>query len=77
MASSSTVTEALDDMGFGGLWRSCSVGSMEDIQRECFDLTEKLIEVSFRSPDPGVRRRMLILCLSSLSSDQERLTITT
>lgn len=46
MASSSTVTEALDEMGFGGLWRSCSVGSMEDIQRECFDLTEKLIEVS-------------------------------
>ena len=46
MASSSTVTEALDDMGFGGLWRSCSIGSMEDIQRECFDLTEKLIEVS-------------------------------
>ena len=41
-----SLTETLADMGFGGLWRSCSIGSMEDINRDCLDLTEKLIEVS-------------------------------
>jgi neurofibromin 1 len=39
------LTDILDDMGFSGLWRSCSLGSMEDFSRECFDSTEKLIEV--------------------------------
>jgi neurofibromin 1 len=39
------LTDVLEDMGFGGLWRSCSLGSMEDFSRDCFDLTEKLIEL--------------------------------
>lgn len=47
VGSMTVLTEILADMGFGGLWRSCSIGSMEDINRDCLDLTEKLIEVSF------------------------------
>ncbi|KAI8668992.1 Ras-GAP domain-containing protein [Fusarium keratoplasticum] len=41
----SVLTETLDKMGFGGLWRSCSLGSMEEINRDYLDLTEKLIEL--------------------------------
>lgn len=41
----SLLIETLDNMGFGGLWRSCSLGSMDDINRDCLELTEKLIEV--------------------------------
>ena len=44
--SSSAMDEILEEKGFGGLWRSCSVGSMDDIQHDCFQLTERLIEVS-------------------------------
>ncbi|KAH7134832.1 hypothetical protein B0J13DRAFT_597650 [Dactylonectria estremocensis] len=39
------LTETLENMGFGGLWRSCSLGSMDDINRDCLELTEKLIEL--------------------------------
>lgn len=46
MRSVRPLTETLEKMGFGGLWRSCSLGSMEDINRQCLELTEKLIEVS-------------------------------
>jgi hypothetical protein len=42
----STLTEVLDSMGFAGLWRSCSFGSMEDVNRDYLELTERLIEVS-------------------------------
>ncbi|CAM1509244.1 Fc.00g029830.m01.CDS01 [Cosmosporella sp. VM-42] len=45
VGSMTSLTETLEDMGFGGLWRSCSLGSMEDINRECLELTEKLIEL--------------------------------
>ncbi|KAJ9149291.1 GTPase-activator protein for ras-like GTPase [Pleurostoma richardsiae] len=44
--------EILEDMGFGGLWRSCSSlnggsggGTHEQQDRQCFLLTEKLIEL--------------------------------
>ncbi|KAF4457831.1 hypothetical protein F53441_306, partial [Fusarium austroafricanum] len=40
----SALTEVLDSMGFGGLWRSCSFGSMEDVNRDYLELTERLIE---------------------------------
>lgn len=43
--SSNTMADVLEDKGFGGLWQSCSMGSMEDFHRDCFELTEKLIEV--------------------------------
>jgi neurofibromin 1 len=48
--SAAVLNELLEDMGFAGLWRSCSfnlaqVGEQQD--RACFALTEKLIEVSF------------------------------
>ncbi|KAK3315246.1 hypothetical protein B0H66DRAFT_337826 [Apodospora peruviana] len=40
------LNELLDDMGFGGLWRSCSFNmSQEGHDKQCFGLTEKLIEV--------------------------------
>jgi neurofibromin 1 len=49
--------EILEDMGFGGLWRSCSSlnggsggGTHEQQDRQCFLLTEKLIEVSAIPP---------------------------
>ncbi|KAF7549990.1 hypothetical protein G7Z17_g6012 [Cylindrodendrum hubeiense] len=45
VGSMTSLTETLDDMGFGGLWRSCSLGSMDDINRDCLELTEKLIEL--------------------------------
>ncbi|KAL6412878.1 neurofibromin 1, partial [Ilyonectria robusta] len=44
VGSMSLLIETLDNMGFGGLWRSCSLGSMDDINRDCLELTEKLIE---------------------------------
>lgn len=46
MDSASSMNEMLEEKGFGGLWRACSIGPIEDIQQDCFDLTEKLIEVS-------------------------------
>ncbi|KAH6971880.1 hypothetical protein BKA56DRAFT_677938 [Ilyonectria sp. MPI-CAGE-AT-0026] len=45
VGSMSLLIETLDNMGFGGLWRSCSLGSMDDINRDCLELTEKLIEL--------------------------------
>ncbi|KAL1842978.1 hypothetical protein VTJ49DRAFT_3455 [Mycothermus thermophilus] len=50
-SSAANLNELLDDMGFGGLWRSCSFninlaqdpGPAQD--RACFALTEKLIEL--------------------------------
>ncbi|KAM0278007.1 hypothetical protein ACHAO9_012333, partial [Fusarium lateritium] len=38
------LSEVLDSLGFGGLWRSCSFGSMEEVNRDYLDLTERLIE---------------------------------
>lgn len=39
------LSEVLASLGFGGLWRSCSFGSMEEVNRDYLDLTERLIEV--------------------------------
>ena len=39
------LSEILEDMGFGGLWRSCSFNNPEEQDKRCFGLTEKLIEV--------------------------------
>jgi neurofibromin 1 len=47
MDSGSSLAEILEEKGFGGLWRACSMGSMDDIPRDCVELTAKLIEVSF------------------------------
>lgn len=46
MDSIRPLTEALNAMGFGGLWRSSTQGLMDGVKSECFDLTEKLIEVT-------------------------------
>ncbi|KAJ4307090.1 Ras GTPase activating protein ira2 [Collariella sp. IMI 366227] len=43
------LNEILEDMGFAGLWKSCSfsgAAAQEQQDRACFGLTEKLIEVS-------------------------------
>jgi neurofibromin 1 len=47
--SAAALNGLLEDMGFSGLWRSCSfnLASTEQQDRTCFALTEKLIEVSF------------------------------
>jgi len=42
---SGPMNRVLEEKGFSGLWRSCSMGSMEDLHRDCFELTEKLIEL--------------------------------
>ncbi|KAH6705072.1 ras GTPase activator [Verticillium dahliae] len=38
--------DVLDDLGFSGLWRSCSMDSAHEQDRKYFTLTERLIEVS-------------------------------
>ncbi len=45
MDSNSLLNEILEDMGFGGLWRSCSLTLLQEHDKQCFGLTEKLIEV--------------------------------
>jgi neurofibromin 1 len=46
--SAAALNDTLDDLGFAGLWRSCSFNLAQEQQdRTCFGLTEKLIEVSF------------------------------
>lgn len=48
MEQAAKLTDILDGMGFGGLWRSCSFNlSHQEQDKQCFGLTEKLIEVSF------------------------------
>lgn len=37
----------LGDMGFGGLWRMCSLDGDWEPDQRCFALTERLIEVVF------------------------------
>lgn len=44
--SSGVLNEILEDMGFSGIWRSCSLNLSHDQDKHCFALTEKLIEVS-------------------------------
>lgn len=38
--------EELEDMGFGGLWRFCSLNPTQEPDKQCFAWTEKLIDVS-------------------------------
>lgn len=47
MTSMRPLIDALHEMGFTGLWRFSSQDLGEEIRRECFDLTERLIEVRF------------------------------
>lgn len=44
METPGLLNERLDDMGFGGLWRSCSFSSAQEQDKQCFGMTEKLIE---------------------------------
>ncbi|KAL2257760.1 hypothetical protein VTK26DRAFT_9213 [Humicola hyalothermophila] len=44
--SAAVLNELLEDMGFAGLWRSCSYSLTQEQQdRTCFALTEKLIQL--------------------------------
>ncbi|PNY29463.1 Pentafunctional AROM polypeptide [Tolypocladium capitatum] len=45
MGSMQPLAEVLDELGFSGLWRYASQSSMEEVKQECFELTEKLIEL--------------------------------
>ncbi|KAK8107613.1 neurofibromin 1 [Apiospora kogelbergensis] len=46
METSGVLNEILEEVGFGGLWRSCSFSQGQEPDKQCFALTEKLIEVS-------------------------------
>jgi len=46
LETSGALSETLEDMGFGGLWRSCSFNVSLEQDKQCFGLTGKLIEVS-------------------------------
>ncbi|KAM0349272.1 hypothetical protein ACHAPU_003681 [Fusarium lateritium] len=45
LSNISELNEVLDSLGFGGLWRSCSFGAMEEVNRDYLELTERLIEL--------------------------------
>ncbi|PMB73475.1 hypothetical protein BM221_000898 [Beauveria bassiana] len=49
--SMESLEEALDEMGFSGLWKASFQDMAEENRAYCFELTEKLIEASilFRS----------------------------
>lgn len=40
------LNEILEEMGFGGLWRFCSLNPTSEPDKQCFAWTEKLIDVS-------------------------------
>lgn len=40
------LNEILEDMGFGGLWRFCSLNPTQEPDKQCFAWTENLIDVS-------------------------------
>ncbi|KAG8413742.1 Ras GTPase activating protein ira2 [Metarhizium acridum] len=48
MGSMHSLNSQLTDMGFGGLWKTPKQSTAEDAKGECFELTEKLIEVGCR-----------------------------
>lgn len=50
------LNEILDDMGFSGLWRFCSLNPTQEPDKQCFSWTEKLIDVSLCA------RVWLVLC---------------
>lgn len=45
ISSLHSLLNVLEKMGFGGLWRGSIHSFTEDIRVDCFELTEKLIEV--------------------------------
>lgn len=45
LQTNSVLNEILQDMGFGGLWRSSSCSHGQEPDKQCFALTEKLIEL--------------------------------
>ncbi|KFA64319.1 hypothetical protein S40285_02937, partial [Stachybotrys chlorohalonatus IBT 40285] len=47
MDSTQLLTETLEDTGFSGLWRACSLGLSDDLHYNSFTLTEKVIETVF------------------------------
>ncbi|KAB5585388.1 hypothetical protein GE09DRAFT_24575 [Coniochaeta sp. 2T2.1] len=45
LESTSRLDAILEDMGFEGLWRSCSLNLSHEQDKQCFELTGKLIEL--------------------------------
>lgn len=62
--------EVLDDIGFGGLWRSSTFHATHDQDKQCTLLTDKLIEVCSCSL---VEAKLLLTTTSSLSSRDDRM----
>lgn len=46
--TSEMLEDVLDGIGFGGLWRSSTFHSVNEHDRQCTALTDRLIEVSSR-----------------------------
>lgn len=44
------LNEVLEDLGFGGLWRFCSLNPTQEPDKQCFAWTENLIDVSLHVP---------------------------
>lgn len=51
------LNEILEDMGFGGLWRFCSLNPTQEPDKQCFAWTENLIDVSLIPLEFAVYRR--------------------
>lgn len=49
LGSMHSLLSLLNELGFSGLWRASNHTSTEDVKGDCFELTEKLIEVSLSS----------------------------
>ncbi|KAH8677702.1 GTPase-activator protein for ras-like GTPase [Xylariales sp. PMI_506] len=43
--STKVLNDILEEEGFSGIWRSCSFNQMQEPDKQCFALTEKLIEL--------------------------------
>ena len=51
----SSLNEILEDLGFGGLWRFCSLNPQQEPDKACFAQTEKLIDVSSDQPSSNAQ----------------------
>lgn len=74
MTSMRPLIDALHEMGFTGLWRFSSQDLGEEIRRECFDLTERLIEVRF-SYILREKRKLLIFTVNNYLNNIENIYI--
>lgn len=53
MAGQGVLMEILEENGLGGICKTCSFQQNQDLDKQCFALTERLIEVSCLAPCMG------------------------